>query len=83
VVTEVVSFTICLFLLLKAKLVLKSGTITGANIAQSTGDNYLTMTSVPTPVTCNNTAGSVWFFVYVTPSSSGQSWTLQGVEITI
>ena len=68
---------------LKAKLVLKSGTITGANIAQSTGDNYLNMTSVPTPVTCNNTAGSVWFFVYVTPSSSGQSWTLQGVEITI
>lgn len=68
---------------IKAKLVLKSGTVTGAIVSQTTGDNYANMTSVPTPVTCNNTAGSVWFFVYVTPVSSSQSWTLQGVEITI
>jgi hypothetical protein len=68
------------FLAMKCAFVLKDNLIIGNVVNSSTGTNYVNSGSQYS-ITCNNTSNSVWFFVSITPTNTGQIVTLQGVEI--
>ena len=68
------------FLPFKAQYVLKNNLLIGGISSQTSGSNYVnSITQVS--VTCNNTSASVWFFVAITPTNSGSSIVVEGVEI--
>lgn len=65
----------------KGSFILKDNLIVGGSVNQSTGTNYVN-TNSQTSVVCNNTSSSIWLFVGVTPTSTGQIINFQGIEIT-
>jgi hypothetical protein len=68
------------FLSFKAQYVLKNNLLIGGISNQTSGSNYVnSITQVS--VACNNTSNSVWLFIGITPTNSGSSIVVEGVEI--
>jgi hypothetical protein len=68
------------FLPFKAQYVLKNNLLIGGISNQTSGSNYVnSITQVS--VACNNTSNSVWLFIGITPTNSGSSIVVEGVEI--
>jgi hypothetical protein len=65
----------------KATFILKNNLLIGGIYGATTGTNYLP-SSTQTSVACNNTVASVWFFVGITPSNSGQTVDFQAMQMT-
>jgi hypothetical protein len=68
------------FLPFKAQYVLKNNLLIGGISNQTSGSNYVnSITQVS--IACNNTSNSVWLFIGITPTNSGSSIVVEGVEI--
>jgi len=68
------------FLPFKAQYVLKNNLLIGGISSQTAGSNYVNSIS-QVSVACNNTSNSVWLFIGITPTNSGSSIVVEGVEI--
>jgi hypothetical protein len=66
----------------KGTFALKSNLLIGGVWNSATGTNYPN-SATGTSVACNNTSASVWFFVGVTPSNSGQTIDFQAIEMVV
>ncbi len=66
----------------KGSYTLKNNLLLGGLYSNVSGTNYAP-SATQTSVSCNNTSASVWFFVGVTPSNSGQTIDFQAIEIVI
>lgn len=66
----------------KGSYTLKNNLLIGSFYSNVSGTNYAP-TATQLSVACNNTSASVWLFVGIAPSASGQTVEFQSIEIVI